>query len=503
MFLKPPSDSATKVLDELFASRDFLELDPYNPHLRLDINKRKRLKEGLEPLFKKAFDSVKKELFPIYCDMINGLINADKIAKEKLKIFQEKIPSYKILYPIMRGESHTTFFFRTLYVFYHLGMNQDFIRGYQLVGSELGQAARKNFFVELFMIDFCDRRFGHPGNIVLHAGELLEATVKEMPHQVHLSAHLGLDQQRKKVVLISHGVAATDAELDELKKLDICVEVCLTSNELILGIPPEKHIIHRLLKKRIPFTLSTDDPQHFNITLSTELVNALMNYGLDYFDIKNCFRNKFHYSADLGGFSLYQEDPLNPGRLKLISPFDRADTFENPVDLSPFSDKADQAYRWEKQTAEYEREFFNNTPDLIHDFLRANSNVETISKVLGEGMTSSEIVALKTQAEVGLRAYEIEAAEIEKLEASYMDLLDQEEEIEAERQALLAKQKLFQAEREEAIRQIEEGEKLLQEGLAMEEAAKKAFAEAIENLIKEGEFVPMILNADGVFVPMK
>ncbi len=241
-----------------------------------------------------------------------------------------------------------------------------------------------------------------------------------------------------------------------------------------------------------------------------------MNYGLNYFEIKNCFRNKFHYSADLDGFSLYEEDSSHLGMLKLIAPFDRIEVFETPENVFPSSERAREAYKWESQVFKYEGEVFQNCPDELHKLLNSNSNIEALTKVL-EGFNMNKKSELEKMAGSSLLSYVRDQSELEQLENDYLELLDENDETEVEYQELLLQEEAVTKEIEaatkekEAVEKEQEAVKKKQEAVTKEieavtkmlEQGERLERELFLKMCEEGEFVEMELDKDNFYVPVQ
>ncbi|CAK9072645.1 Putative adenosine/adenine deaminase (Adenosine aminohydrolase) [Durusdinium trenchii] len=75
-----------------------------------------------------------------------------------------------------------------------------------------------------------------------------------------------------KAVRIAHGVlAAEDQELVEhLAKLQVCLDVCPTSNELLGVMPVTESALTKLLAAGVPCTINSDDPLLFGSSLLGE-----------------------------------------------------------------------------------------------------------------------------------------------------------------------------------------------------------------------------------------
>ncbi len=133
------------------------------------------------------------------------------------------------------------------------------IVGLDLAGNELMYPAEP--FVELFV------RAREEGlGITVHAGEAGTA------------AHVWEAIDRLGAHRIGHGIRSADDPklLEELRRRNISLEVCLTSN-VQTGVVPSlaEHPLPRLLEARVPVVLCSDDPRVSRITLTDEWYNAL------------------------------------------------------------------------------------------------------------------------------------------------------------------------------------------------------------------------------------
>ena len=69
------------------------------------------------------------------------------------------------------------------------------------------------------------------------------------------------------------------------------VEICLTSNEVILGISGDEHPFEMYRRAGVPLSLGTDDEGISRSPLTMEFVKAVERYNLDYDDVKELVRN--------------------------------------------------------------------------------------------------------------------------------------------------------------------------------------------------------------------
>jgi len=83
------------------------------------------------------------------------------------------------------------------------------------------------------------------------------------------------------------------------------VEICLTSNDVILGVRGSRHPFPEYLTAGVPVTLATDDEGVSRIDLTNEYLRAAETYGLGYRQLKQLSRNSLTYSF-LPGDSLWR-----------------------------------------------------------------------------------------------------------------------------------------------------------------------------------------------------
>jgi len=174
-----------------------------------------------------------------------------------------------------------------------------------LVVPEDLPAAVADFDNQMKIIDFLWQKMGQP-NLSLHAGELNldDATPTVLKDRIRKSIDLGHSKR------IGHGVSIAWEEnatglLTQMAESKILVEICLTSNEAILGIKNDEHPFELYRKFNVPVSLNTDDEGVSRSTLTLEFVKAIERYDLSYADIIELARNSLEYSF-LSGTSLYQ-----------------------------------------------------------------------------------------------------------------------------------------------------------------------------------------------------
>jgi len=175
-----------------------------------------------------------------------------------------------------------------------------------LVQAEDGQASMQNFVLHMQMLQFL--RPLYPGaHLSLHAGELVPGIVPPAGLTFHIHDSVMTAQANR----IGHGVDVMhekDPEglLREMARRDVLVEICLTSNDVILGVSGRQHPLAIYLKFGVPVALATDDEGVSRSEISREYLRAADDQGLGYLQLKTMDRNSLQY-AFISGASLWSD----------------------------------------------------------------------------------------------------------------------------------------------------------------------------------------------------
>jgi adenosine deaminase/adenosine deaminase CECR1 len=183
--------------------------------------------------------------------------------------------------------------------------------GLNLVAPEDDRIALRDYRQQMRMIGWLAEQY--PGvNIALHAGELALGLVPPADLRFHIREAVEVGKARR----IGHGVAIhyeRDAPqlLATMAEREVLVEICLTSNDVILGVKGASHPFPDYLRAGVPVTLASDDEGVSRIDLTNEYVRATETYRLRYEDLKRLSRNSVTYSF-LAGPSLWATRALEP-----------------------------------------------------------------------------------------------------------------------------------------------------------------------------------------------
>jgi adenosine deaminase/adenosine deaminase CECR1 len=226
--------------------------------------------------------------------------------------------------------------------------------GINLISPEDDHIALRDYTTHMEMVEFLVTAAPEQVNVALHAGELTLGLVHPRELRFHIREALEVGQARR----IGHGVDIAyenDALglLKEMRERDILVEICLTSNDIILDVRGDEHPLPLYLDAGVPVTLATDDEGVSRIDLTNEYLRAAITYDLGYRDLKAMARNSLAHSF-LPGAGLWR-----PGTFAVTEAC-AADALgsENPTracaDFLASSERAREQWRLEAEFVAFE-----------------------------------------------------------------------------------------------------------------------------------------------------
>jgi hypothetical protein len=86
-----------------------------------------------------------------------------------------------------------------------------------------------------------------------------------------------------------------------MARRNVMVEICLSSNDLILGVSGSQHPLATYLQYGVPVALATDDEGVSRSEISREFLKAAEDQGLGYVQLKTMARNSLQYAFIAGG----------------------------------------------------------------------------------------------------------------------------------------------------------------------------------------------------------
>ena len=175
-----------------------------------------------------------------------------------------------------------------------------------LVQAEDSLLSMQNFTTQMRMLDFLKRQYPK-ANITLHAGELAPGLVPPEGLSFHIRQSVMIGQANR----IGHGVDIMNEDepedlLREMARRNILVEICLTSNDVILGVRGKYHPLATYIEYGVPVALATDDEGVARSEMTFEFMKAAEEQQLSYPQLKTMARNSLQY-AFIPGSSLWSD----------------------------------------------------------------------------------------------------------------------------------------------------------------------------------------------------
>ncbi|HEY9631146.1 MAG TPA: hypothetical protein V6C84_27970 [Coleofasciculaceae cyanobacterium] len=226
--------------------------------------------------------------------------------------------------------------------------------GINLVAPEDHPVALRDYTLQMEMLKFLHDQFPQV-KVALHAGELTLGMVPPDDLRFHIRQAVEVAQAQR----IGHGVDIFYEDdpfelMAEMRRRGVLVEICLTSNEVILNVQGQEHPFQQYWAAGVPIALASDDEGISRIDLSNEFLVAALRYNLGYRDLKRLARNSLEYSFSTGQ-SLWQSSDF--GAIASVCAEDTPGSANLSQGCSEFlqeSDRARSQWRLESQFVEFE-----------------------------------------------------------------------------------------------------------------------------------------------------
>lgn len=274
---------------------------------------------------------------------VHGLDSDEAKMRERLKCgLPEADPgcgvTVRYIYQVLRGLAPEQVFAQMLLGFELAQADARFV-GLNLVMPEDWYVPMHDFELHMRMLDYLHEIYPKV-HIDLHAGEVAFGLVS--PEGV--TYHIRDSVERGHAERIGHGVDVMNEHdplglLREMSQRDVLVEICLTSNDLILGVSGDYHPLGTYLEYGVPVALATDDEGVSRIDLTHEYLRAVETYDfMTYPQLKRMARLSLEHSF-LPGDSLWSDTKkfraagacagstpakTSPGCLKFLDTSERA-----------------------------------------------------------------------------------------------------------------------------------------------------------------------------------
>ena len=213
----------------------------------------------------------------------------------------------RYLYQVLRGLRPEEVFAQILMGFEMASVDPRVV-GLNLVMPEDWYVPMRDFDLHMKMLNYLHGIYPKV-HISLHAGELAMGLVPPEGLTFHIRESVEVGHAER----IGHGVDLMNERdpmqlLREMAQQKVLVEICLTSNEVILGVKGDEHPFVVYRRFNVPVALATDDEGVSRSDMTHEYLRAVGNYSLSYIDLKRMARQSLEHSF-LPGRSLWQETP--------------------------------------------------------------------------------------------------------------------------------------------------------------------------------------------------
>jgi adenosine deaminase len=201
----------------------------------------------------------------------------------------------RYLYELHRGVPLDQLFVEMI-VGYELASADPRVVGLNPVMPEDSYISMHDFDAQMKMFAFFHQVYPRI-HLTTHAGELWPGFVEPEGLRDHIRDSVTVASAER----IGHGVDLTyedDAKglLKIMSSRHVAVEVCLTSNDVILGVSGKNHPLRYYLAAGVPVALATDDPGVSRDDMTNQYMRAVQDQGLDYVTLKRLARNSLEYS---------------------------------------------------------------------------------------------------------------------------------------------------------------------------------------------------------------
>jgi len=255
------------------------------------------------------------------------------------------------LYQVLRGLPREQVFAQIVLGFELTKADPRFV-GFNLVMPEDWYVPMHDFDLHMRIIEAL-HKFYPTTHVSLHADELAMGLVPPEGLRFHIRESI----ERAGAERIGHGVAVMSEQdpvglLKEMAKKNVLVEICLTSNDSILGISGDQHPLPIYRKYGVPVALATDDEGVSRSDMTHEYLRAVETYNLTYSDLKRMARASLEHSF-IPGESLWS----NSRESHPAADCDGVRVSSQCQKLLDNSERARLQWQTEKAFAEFERKF--------------------------------------------------------------------------------------------------------------------------------------------------
>ena len=206
----------------------------------------------------------------------------------------------RYLFQVLRGLPKEIVYAQMLLGF-ELAMADPRFVGLNLVMPEDYYVPMHDFPLHMRMMQYLHSQYPNV-HVTLHAGELVEGLVPPEGLRFHVRDSVEMAGAER----IGHGVDALNETnslelLHELAKKNVMIEICLTSNDVILGVKGSNHPLHNFMRAGVPVALATDDEGVSRSDMTHEYLKGVEEQNLSYSDLKRMTRTSLEHTFIKGG----------------------------------------------------------------------------------------------------------------------------------------------------------------------------------------------------------
>ncbi len=290
-------------------------------------------------------------------DAIQQVNEADKVRDEQLKCGPSTSSPHcpltqRYLFQVGRGRQKEIVFAQMLLGFELAKADPRFV-GLNLVMPEDYYIPLHDFSLHMQMLKYLHGLYPSV-HISLHAGELVEGLVPPEDLRFHVRDSVEIAGAER----IGHGVDALNENdplqlLSEMAQKNVMVEICLSSNDVILGVHGRNHPLHDFVRAGVPVALATDDEGVARSDMTHEYLRGVEDQDLSYSELKRMARTSLEHAFIKGG-SLWSDG-------KTFTPVKECASLQSATTASAAcrtfldgSDKARLQWQLEQQFREFE-----------------------------------------------------------------------------------------------------------------------------------------------------
>ena len=261
----------------------------------------------------------------------------------------------RYLYQVLRGLPPEAVFAQMILGFELASSDPRFV-GANLAQPEDWYVPMHDFELHMKMLDYLHEIYPNV-HVSLHAGELAFGLVP--PEGV--TFHIRDSVERGHAERIGHGVDIMNEHdpiglMREMAGRNVLVEICLTSNDVILGIAGNDHPLPIYMQYGVPVALATDDQGISRSDMTHEYLRAVETYdSISYRDLKRMARQSLEHSF-LPGASLW----ANKKNFRMVSACAASVSEKRSSACEKFlakSERATMQWKLEEEFARFEKQY--------------------------------------------------------------------------------------------------------------------------------------------------